>query len=300
MISAYIIWFFIFSFIGWIFETVLCTVLDGHYQNRGFLYGPVCPIYGLGAAVCILIADVVYHQGYYDRFNAWQIFIMGVVFSATLEYTVHCLLEKIFHATWWDYSRFPLNFHGRICVYASTLFGLSYMFIFKFVYPVFAWMRSEIPPQILEIIAFILVALMAVDTAITVSTLKRFESELKSMDMVINTNMVDLCRLMKEKRAESGEDDQGDGENIEKTRMRMAVDLAKWFARNMSRISVSAINRVRSFKYPRLIGIKMDTLIREIRKRNPFYKGEDKDQIKDSGKAGEEQNPSRDSQDITK
>ena len=269
MLSGYIIWFIIFSVIGWIFETVYCSISDGFYQNRGFLYGPVCPIYGLGAILCIVIADVANKYGYYDRFSAWQIFVIGYVFSAILEYSAHFLLEKKFHATWWDYSNMPLNLHGRICVPASTLFGLSYMFIFKYIYPLSLRMRNEIPPQIQEAVAMVCVAALAVDTAITISTLKNFENELESMDEVVNTNMITLSKLLKEKRDTKAENEE---EQVEKTRAQMAIDIARKMAGNMSKLRVSAINRVKSYKYPRFIYVKMDTLIREVKKRSPWYR----------------------------
>ena len=272
MLSGYIIWFIIFSVIGWIFETVFCTLNDGFYQNRGFLYGPVCPIYGMGAIVCIIIADITMTHGYYEKFEAWHIFVIGYVFSAVLEYSAHVLLEKKFHATWWDYSNMPLNLHGRICVPASTLFGLSYMFIFKYVYPFSLRMRNEVPSQIQEAVAMVLVAVLAVDTAITISTLRNFESELESMNDVVNTNMITLSKLLKEKRLENQ-----DEETEEKTRTRMAIEIARKMAGNMSAIRVSALNRIKSYKYPRYIYVKMDTLLKEIKKRNPFYKEKNND-----------------------
>ncbi len=266
MVSGYFIWFIIFSVVGWIFETIFCSVVDGFYQNRGFLYGPVCPIYGLGAVFCIGVADVANHYGYYDRFSAWQVFLIGYIFSAVLEYSVHYLLEKKFHATWWDYKNMPLNINGRICVPASTLFGLSYMFIFKFVYPLVLKMRTDVPSGVTELVAMILVALLAVDAALTISALKSFENELRAMDDVVNTNMIALSRLMKEKKNEQA------GVGDEKTRLQLAVDMAKGMARNMSAVRVAAINRVKSFVYPHKISAGIETLIKEIKKRSPFYR----------------------------
>ena len=279
-LSGYVIWFFIFSVIGWIFETVYCSIKDGFYQNRGFLYGPVCPIYGLGALLAIIIADVVYYHGYYDRFSAWQIFVIGYVFSAVLEYSAHYLLEKKFHATWWDYSEMPLNLHGRICVPASTLFGLSYMGIFKFVHPLVLGMRNGLAPQIQEAVAMICVVILAIDTTLTVTTLKSFEQEMVSMDEVVNTNMIALTKLLKEKR--SGEEINVT-EGVEKTRAQMAADMARRIAANMSSFRVSALNRIKKYSYPKFLNIRIETLRKEIMARNPFlnrrkkqHEGQDK------------------------
>ena len=167
----------------------------------------------------------------------------------------------------------PLNLHGRICVPASTLFGLSYMGIFKFVYPMVLGMRNGLAPQIQEAVAMICVVILAVDTTLTVTTLKSFEQEMVSMDEVVNTNMIALTKLLKEKR--SGEDINVT-EGVEKTRAQMAADMARRIAANMSSFRVSALNRIKKYSYPKFLNIRIETLRKEIMARNPFLNGRKK------------------------
>jgi len=95
-IYEYICWFFLYSAIGWIYESILCSVSEKRWINRGFLNGPYCPIYGFGAILNILILD--------ETRNIVILFYFGAVTACTLEYFTSWLLEKLFQARWWDYS----------------------------------------------------------------------------------------------------------------------------------------------------------------------------------------------------
>lgn len=277
MITAYIVMFFIFSFVGWIFETVFCSLHDGFYQNRGFLFGPVCPIYGLGAMIVLLMADYAYSVGIWGDFAWWQLFLIGCVASAILEYSTHYFLEKKFHANWWDYHNMPLNLNGRICVPASTLFGISYVGIFKKIYPLFLKMKNGVPRNVMDTAALVMVVIFVVDIVVTVSTLSNFEKELKSMDDVVNTNMESLLKLLKEKRKENGvaisqeEADKVEAE-VEKGKAKLMLDTIRRKVADMDAFRIDAINRVRSFNYPKLPKLNVNMLLQEIRERNPFYK----------------------------
>lgn len=267
MISWYIVMFAVFSFIGWVFEITWCSLHDGYWQNRGFLFGPVCPIYGLGAMGIILIADVATRKGVSQNVTWWQLFLIGYIGSAILEYTTHYVLEKKFHATWWDYSEMPLNLNGRICVPASTLFGISYVVIFKYVYPWSLRVRELLPSSIVELAAVIIVAGFAVDTAVTISTLANFEKELATMNAVVNTNMESLLKLLKEKRQEDGGEETGE---IKDSKVGLVLDIVKKRIADMDAFRASAITRVKSFNYPKLPKPSIDAIIEEIKKRNPF------------------------------
>lgn len=264
--------FALFSFAGWIFETVFCTISDGYYQNRGFLFGPVCPIYGVGAMVVYIMADCAAMYGVGADLKGWQLFLIGYVASAILEYSVHWLLEKKFHATWWDYTNMPLNLNGRICVPASTLFGLSYVAIFKYVYPWSQRVKAQLPLTVMEMAAYIFVIGFAVDTALTISTLKNFEHELTSMDEVVNTNMKSLLKVLKERRANDSDNDDEDTEQFKEGKAKLLIDLAKQRVEGMSAFAADTLSRVRNFKYPKLPKIRLDAILEELKKRRPFKK----------------------------
>lgn len=268
MIHSYILMFALFSFAGWIFETVFCTISDGYYQNRGFLFGPVCPIYGIGAMVVYIMADCAAIYGVGRDLKGWQLFLIGYVASAILEYSVHYMLEKKFHATWWDYTNMPLNLNGRICVPASTLFGLSYVAIFKYVYPWSQRVRASIPESVMEIAAYVFVIVFAVDTALTISTLKNFEHELIHMDEVVNTNMKSLLKILKDRRAsESDGEEDIPSEDMKEGKASLLIELVKQRAEGMSMFAADAVSRVRKFKYSKLPKIRLDAILEEIKKR---------------------------------
>ena len=127
-IVRYLICFFIYSFIGWLWETILFTVREKRLVNRGFLFGPLCPIYGVGAVFCILAM--------YNRVDKWWlIFIIGLIACTLLEYFTHYMLEKLFHATWWDYRKAILKINGRNCISSSLAFGACVTLLIKAVHP---------------------------------------------------------------------------------------------------------------------------------------------------------------------
>ena len=100
------------------------TVPSGQkkWENRGFLYGPLCPIYGAGGVAITAIADFI--SAHTDAtFTWWQIFLVAFLGSIVLEYGTSWALEKLFHAYWWDYSSMPLNINGRVCFPYSVGFG---------------------------------------------------------------------------------------------------------------------------------------------------------------------------------
>ena len=103
--NRYTITFFIFSFLGWVWETIYCSLRVHKLVNRGFLYGPICPIYGFGALLGFIIYDLV-KTGYLPELEWWAIFILGFIVSMVLEYPTSWVLEKLFDARWWDYSKF--------------------------------------------------------------------------------------------------------------------------------------------------------------------------------------------------
>ncbi|MFV0528918.1 MAG: putative ABC transporter permease [Lachnospiraceae bacterium] len=111
-------WFFIYSFIGWLWETFFVYVKSKKLVNRGFVTGPVCTIYGVGAVVLYLVLKPL--MG-----NPLLIFLGGVVLATVLEYVTSVLMEKLFHTSWWDYSEDRFNFQGRICLGASMGWGVA-------------------------------------------------------------------------------------------------------------------------------------------------------------------------------
>lgn len=170
ILSKYVIYFLIFSFLGWIFECVYCTIVEGHFQNRGFLYGPVCPIYGFGAVGSMVIYDAAGADVMSDL-TWWEIFLVCMVGSAVLEYITSYVLEKKFHAVWWDYTNMPLNLNGRICLPASLLFGALGVALVRGLFPWLASIQMYQNDLLYEFLALFIAFSVGMDTSLTVSSL---------------------------------------------------------------------------------------------------------------------------------
>ncbi len=121
-------WFFIYSFLGWVWETVYISIRQGQFVNRGFINGPLCTIYGFGAVAVYLILRPL-------EANTFALYGGGLVVATVLEYFTALLMESIFHTTWWDYSKDKFNFQGRICLRASLGWGGFTVLLFRVLHP---------------------------------------------------------------------------------------------------------------------------------------------------------------------
>lgn len=123
-----VISFFIYSFCGWIWESLVCPIATGHkIHNSGFLTGPCIPIYGSGAIVVCALFPIS---------KDWSlIFIEGAIVACFIEYLTSYFMEKMFHARWWDYSQMRFNLNGRICLEGFFIFGFFSVSAVKNVQP---------------------------------------------------------------------------------------------------------------------------------------------------------------------
>ena len=197
MISKYFLLFIIYSFIGWIYETCYCTIHERSWQNRGFLYGPCIPLYGVGAT----LAQIIFLDLPFDNLrNASNltIFLGCAIGSIFLEYITSYILEKRFHARWWDYSDLPLNINGRVCLIFTICFGLAGIIVTQFVIPPILDMVSSIPELIIELIALLLMFLFGMDMALTVSSLTSFAKDFERINDQINAQMAERIESLTE------------------------------------------------------------------------------------------------------
>ena len=155
-ICSYILLFFLYSFLGWCLE-VLCKLISDHkFINRGFLIGPYCPIYGTGAIIMTFLLKKYLD----DPITLW---IMIILCCSILEYFVSFILEKIFHARWWDYSTNKFNINGRICLETMIPFSIFGLFILYKCNPFFLNLINTIPHTILYLLTIILLIGFIVD-----------------------------------------------------------------------------------------------------------------------------------------
>lgn len=151
--------FVFFSIIGFISEVIYCSL--NKRKSGKALYGPWCPLYGLGG---LLIISIVSHVPE----NMFIIYIVSVLVSSFTEYLVSVVLEMIFDMKWWDYSFKKFNLNGRICLENSLLFGVLGILIFYFYLPLKVYMISICDPLLLKIIVYLLFTAMCIDGVITI------------------------------------------------------------------------------------------------------------------------------------
>ena len=128
LISWYVCLFILYSFLGWIYETLFCIITSRRWSNRGFLYGPICPIYGAGVVLLTLLVRFAHHRGMI--LSAVSIFMVSVIGSALLEYATSYVLEEVFHATWWDIVIFhSISMEGLVYLLVLALESGEFSFI---------------------------------------------------------------------------------------------------------------------------------------------------------------------------
>ncbi|MEE1228476.1 MAG: hypothetical protein U0K57_05855 [Lachnospiraceae bacterium] len=198
MICQYVVLFTVYSFFGWIFECTYCTFKTNRWENRGFLFGPIIPIYGFGAIAASIVFGLI-PQVKTAGLNLWQIFLVCAVGSAILEYITSFLLEKIFHAVWWDYSNMPLNLNGRICLPATCGFGAAGVLIVKYLIPFVESLHMEGHSILNQILALAFMALLGGDLTLTVDTLIHLVDRLEGYEKEFNDRMENLYQSIEDR-----------------------------------------------------------------------------------------------------
>lgn len=148
---------FIFSCIGWLIEVSLKYIQYHRFINRGYLIGPYCPIYGCGVvSLTIIVEDLIGSDGSHG-----DVFLAGMVVCGALEYFVSWVMEKLYHARWWDYSKKPMNLNGRIWIGNIILFGIGSVIIIKLVNPIlFGWLDTW--PECATMLSAVLIVLLLI------------------------------------------------------------------------------------------------------------------------------------------
>ena len=172
------IWIFlIYAFLGWVCEVAFAAFRSHSFVNRGFLNGPLCPVYGFGVLAVIVIL-------YPLRHNFFLLFFGSFVLVSVIEFFTGFLLEKLFHNKWWDYSERKFNIRGYICPLFSLLWGLGCTLVLKVFHPI-VYRGIRLLPQLPGAIALIILCLVsAVDLAITVANILRFNERLQLLDEI--------------------------------------------------------------------------------------------------------------------
>ena len=182
--------FFVYAFLGWCTEVSYAALVTGKFVNRGFLNGPVCPVYGFGVVIVLTCLTPLAN-------NLLILFVGSVILTSILEWLTGFVLEKLFHQRWWDYSDEPFTLSGYICLRFSIAWGFACMFVVKLLHPTVMGLIRLIPHLMGIILLCLLGAVMAVDLAATVATIVKLNRRLAQID--------ELAARIKETSNEFGE-----------------------------------------------------------------------------------------------
>ena len=168
-------YFLIYSCIGWCLEVVYAAVTTGQLVNRGFLNGPVCPIYGFGMIIVLFALTPLQH-------SILLLYIGGVILPSALELVGGWALYKLYRTRWWDYSDYPFNIGGYICLEFCLLWGVGTLVVMRIVHPVIANLVAMIPPLVGLILMCVLYAVYAADVVVTAIAASSLADTLDTME----------------------------------------------------------------------------------------------------------------------
>lgn len=169
--------FFIYAFMGWCTEVVYATACTGKFVNRGFLNGPICPVYGFGVLIVIYLLTPL-------KENLIILFVGSVLLTSALEWLTGWILEKIFHNKWWDYSDVPFNLNGYICLKFSLMWGLACLLIMDLIHPVVYDLINLVDIRISKVIISMMLAGIAVDIIATVQSILNLNRQLDQINEI--------------------------------------------------------------------------------------------------------------------
>lgn len=173
-----ILWYFLlYSVLGWCIEVGFNSIRTGKFVNRGFLNGPLCPIYGFGG-----VAVIVYLQPLNDA--PLLLYVASVLLTSALELVGGYLLKTLFHTRWWDYTDQRFNVGGYICLKFSLAWGVACLFLIYVLHPPLAQLVELIPHVIGIILLIILYLPLISDLAVTVASIAKLNRDLGELSRV--------------------------------------------------------------------------------------------------------------------
>lgn len=227
-IERYFFYLMVYSILGWVYESIYCSIVEKKLINRGFLTGPYCPIYGWGAIIDILILGNIR--------NALALFILGVVLTGTLEYITSYVMEELFHARWWDYSDMKFNINGRVCLLGVVVFGFFSVFLIKFMHPTVERFTLMIPNVAFHIITAALFVIYAADNIVTITSFSGFNRIMQELSEALERSEEKLRGKLRQGARETA------GEVYERFRTKL-----NWQQRRM----IKAFPKLQSVKHER-------------------------------------------------
>lgn len=178
IISRVFLWLMAYSFLGWVYESILCSITERRLVNRGFLNGPLCPIYGCGALLILFVFGG-------REASLMQLFLTSAVLTTALEYITSWAMEKLFHARWWDYSTYRFQIKGRVCLLGFLAFGAFSVVLIRWLHPFVGGLIGRLGGGWTVGIASVLLAVLTVDSVLTVRSLLKLNHKLEEIQAAL-------------------------------------------------------------------------------------------------------------------
>jgi len=250
MINYYYLFysFIIYSFLGWIIEVIYHLFTQKKFVNRGFLHGPLCPIYG-GTAVLVILLVKIFGESFYT------IFLVGVSAGSLMELITGYILEILFNTKWWDYSKEKLNFKGYICLRFSLIWGFFALVFILIINPKFSKLTYWTMNNLGEVFYNILLIALVVDIVLTINSLIAFKKVFTELQEVLLETRENMDKLMERTL------------NIEsKNHIRQRISyLGELKERLARRVSIRHRSMLRA--YPHITSKRFGTAIDEVKKK---------------------------------
>lgn len=267
-----ILCFFIYGFLGWCTEVAFAAGKERRFVNRGFLNGPICPIYGVGVVAVVVLLEP------YEN-NLFILYVASIIVVTALEWVTGFILEKLFHSKWWDYSNMPLNLNGYVCLLFSLIWGVACVAIVKWIHP-FIFKGVKILPVWFGTILLVLLGIgMLADLYVTVTNILQMNRHLARMEEIaaelrkisdeLGANISENVLEAMEKKEDIAEDMQEYSEELKERAEELREkyrDIKFKNARSVRRI-LRAFPRMKSRKHSEAMDDLREYLKREYLKK---------------------------------
>lgn len=178
--EQYYLFFLTYSFLGWCMESTLFSVREKRFVNRGFLNGPLCPVYGIGMVIIIYFLEPFYN-------NILLLFLLGMLLASILEFITGFLLEKLFKTRWWDYSKRKYNIDGYICLQNSLAWGVLCVIMIKVIQPEVVRFIDSFNSTALHTFSLATLTILIIDMIVTIANLLNLRGYITNLNIVHKT-----------------------------------------------------------------------------------------------------------------
>ena len=259
-----LIYFFaIYSFLGWCTEVIYYIKKEHKFVNRGFLYGPFCPIYGAGIVSIIVLLDNFQN-------NILSLFILAFFLTSFIEYFTGLILEKVFKSKWWDYTDDPFNINGRICLGYSLIWGLASVGVIKVIHPIIENIVIKIPKSFGNVLFYGIIIYFIIDCSLTIASLIKLKRILLTIQAEIDnaiTKHSDLLTIHKEKAIENAKAKAIETAQVIENAKYKALENVKSFENPILKLKLN-LNHTRLIKaFPNVSSKSFGTILKSLKEK---------------------------------